>query len=527
MKRIGSTLGVLAIAGAALAGGMVLGDRRDGATTSASSDGATLVAKTTAKVQQKDLVIYDETTANLVYTGSVTVQSPVAGTVTSTLVTGQPIVAGTVVATIDGEPVVAMIGDVPGYRDLSTSSSDGVDVRQLEQNLVALGFDPDGNIAIDEEYDGDTADAVDRWQASLGLDEDGKVPESRVTFIPGNLTVDSVTVEVGAAVNQGTGLLSGRQTQRRFEIAATIDDGGTVDRFAPVGIKVETGTVLFWQNGIPVTAIVGDFADVPTLQRDLSTDSDDGSDIRLLERMLVDAGYDPDGGVTVDDHFDDATAVAVFRWWGAITDTADVKAGSNNLGADGLLVDEGSYVVVPSGLLVGNSIVEAGTTITSDANVLVLTSPARVVTTSAPIGDQTFTLNGTVDVEFPDGTIESGTITSVGTVASNSSGTPGDTPTVDIQIEVAQIPESVNGFVQIPVTLRVVSSEARATLAVPATSLVALAEGGYAIEVVTGKAADGSDTTELRLVEPGLFADGFVAVTSESLTAGETIVVPS
>ena len=73
---------------------------------------------------------------------------------------GDTVDAGTVVATVDGAPVVAMIGDIPGYRDLSTSSTNGADIRQLELNLVQLGFDPDHKIVIDETYDTATKDAV-------------------------------------------------------------------------------------------------------------------------------------------------------------------------------------------------------------------------------------------------------------------------------------------------------------------------------------------------------------------------------
>ena len=111
------------------------------------------VKLSTAKVQQLDLTTYDETTATLGFTTSVTVSSPVAGTVTSIVAGGDTVDAGTVVATVDGAPVVAMIGDIPGYRDLSTASTNGADIRQLELNLVHLGFDPDHKIVIDEKYD--------------------------------------------------------------------------------------------------------------------------------------------------------------------------------------------------------------------------------------------------------------------------------------------------------------------------------------------------------------------------------------
>ena len=87
--------------------------------------------------------------------------------------------------------------------------------------------------------------------------------------------------------------------------------------------------------------------------------------------------------------------------------------------------------------------------------------------------------------------------------------------------------DAVNSFVQIPVTLRVVASSAPKAFVVPVSALVALAEGGYAIEIVTGKAADGTNVTKLIAVTPGLFADGFVAVTGDQVQAGQNVVVPS
>ena len=58
-------------------------------------------------------------------------------------------------------------------------------------------------------------------------------------------------------------------------------------------------------------------------------------------------------------------------------------------------------------------------------------------------------------------------------------------------------------------------------LAVPVTALIALTEGGYAVEVM---ADDGS--TALVAVDPGLFADGRVEVSSDGLEVGMAIVIP-
>jgi len=61
---------------------------------------------------------------------------------------------------------------------------------------------------------------------------------------------------------------------------------------------------------------------------------------------------------------------------------------------------------------------------------------------------------------------------------------------------------------------------------VPVSALLALKEGGYAVQEVTGKAADGTDQTKLVGVTPGLFSNGFVQVQG-NLTANTDVVVPS
>ncbi|MGZ4703106.1 MAG: hypothetical protein ACXV98_18010, partial [Ilumatobacteraceae bacterium] len=111
-------------------------------------------------------------------------------------------------------------------------------------------------------------------------------------------------------------------------------------------------------------------------------------------------------------------------------------------------------------------------------------------------------------------------------VATNTSNTPGSTPSVTITISVDNIPASVDTFVEIPVTLRVVSASVPKAIVVPVSALVALKEGGYAVEVVTGKSPDGSNQTKLIGVKPGLFTNGFVQVDG-SLKPDTDVVVPS
>jgi peptidoglycan hydrolase-like protein with peptidoglycan-binding domain len=512
VRRASATaLGLVVLVGGA-GGGYAIGSRHNDTTTVTRAP----VKLSTAKVQQLDLVTYDETTATLGFTTSATVSSPVAGTVTSIVAGGDTVDAGTVVATIDGTPVVAMIGDIPGYRDLSTASSTGADIRQLELNLVQLGFDPDHKIVIDEKYDSATKAAVTAWEDSLGLTGDGKITKGELVFIPGRLLVDTVSATVGGSVNAGSPLVVGRQAERKYLVAGPA--GATIDRQAATGTKATTGTVLFWSNGLPVIAIEGDAAATPVLSRPLSVGVTDGVDVKLFEQALTSAGFNADAAMTVDDHFDSATATATAAWLAALGVAADPAS---------IIIPAGTFVVVPAGLSVGTATVADGAVLDGASVVMSLTAPSRQVTTTAPIGDATFALGAKIDVEFPDATVQPGTVVDVGNVATNTNGAPGDTPKVTITIGVDKIPTTVDSFVEIPVTLRVVSANVPNAIVVPVSALVALKEGGYAVEVVTGKKnADGTNQTQLVGVKPGLFTNGFVQVDG-SLKANADVVVPS
>ena len=70
-------------------------------------------------------------------------------------------------------------------------------------------------------------------------------------------------------------------------------------------------------------------------------------------------------------------------------------------------------------------------------------------------------------------------------------------------------------------TVHVVTESHPDVLAVPVNALVALLEGGYAVEVVD---ADGA--RRYVGVETGLFEDGKVEVAGDGIAAGDLVVVP-
>jgi multidrug efflux pump subunit AcrA (membrane-fusion protein) len=125
-----------------------------------------------------------------------------------------------------------------------------------------------------------------------------------------------------------------------------------------------------------------------------------------------------------------------------------------------------------------------------------------------------------VTVTLPDGTTTPGVVSSVGTVATTTSGQQSTTTTVPVQVNLTD-PGAAGTLDQAPVTVYITTASARNVLAVPVTALVAQSSGSYAVEVVGP-----GNIRRWVSVTPGIFDDnsGLVQVTGP-LTAGERVVV--
>jgi hypothetical protein len=186
-------------------------------------------------------------------------------TITSIASLGTTIDLGDVLYTADGEPVVAITGALPAWRMLSTDADDGADVRQLEESLLALGYDADGELVVDDEFDSDTEAAVEAWQTGLGLEATGAVELGRVVFLAGPTTVSAVDATVGAEVGDGDAVLTLAATTQQVvvEVPDSLQDvvaqGSTVELGGGASTVVGTVTALRsapGDMGIVVEAVV-------------------------------------------------------------------------------------------------------------------------------------------------------------------------------------------------------------------------------------------------------------------------------
>ena len=292
---------------------------------------------------------------------------------------------------------------------------------------------------------------------------------------------------------------------------------GVVTGVSPVGTTVGQGGVLFHLDLQPTVVLRGE---IPAF-RDMSVDADPGSDITQLEQALVDLGYG--AGVTVDGEFTAATSDAVRAWEEAL----------GRADPDGV-VTLGDVLFAPTDLRIAAVTADRGTQLQSGGEVVDVTATTKVVTLQLTVDEVSGVEAGTpVAVELPDGTAATGVVGDVSTEpttddaegAAPAADDDGDSGEETFAVVVAlDDPAVAAGFDNGGVTVTVETSRTEGATAVPVTALLALAEGGYALEVVD----DGAPTGDrLVAVEVGTMAEEWVQITGDGIEPGVEVVVPA
>jgi peptidoglycan hydrolase-like protein with peptidoglycan-binding domain len=253
----------------------------------------------------------------------------------------------------------------------------------------------------------------------------------------------------------------------------------------------------------------------------------DGSDVGQLTRDLIALGYG--AGLTQSNQYSSATAAAVERWQRALglPATGEIPLGEVFFEPGPIRVTS----VTPS----PGAPVEGG-----GGTVLTATSLTPVITVDLDVSEEYLVKAGdAVTVVLPDGTTTvDGHIETVGTVATcpggsgtgagsggNSpceSGGSGNasTPTVTVTITLDSTPPGAT-LDQAPVNVNITTQTVDNVLAVPVNALLALAGGGYGLDVATGR------TSHLAGVTTGLYSDTLVQVSGSGITVGTQVEVPS
>ncbi len=322
--------------------------------------------------------------------------------------------------------------------------------------------------------------------------------------------------EAKAASTAQSNLSAAEQTLATTEAALAAakeqetTQGGAFSKLPAVGDRVSEGQTLYTVGTTPVVLLYGTTPATRNLY-----EGESGPDVAELNKDLRALGYTsaPKG-----DSFTASTASAV--------DAFQARIGLTETGNLAL----GQVVFLPTAARITTVTGVLGTDAQPGSTVLTATSTTRTVSIALDANLQSDVKVGDpVTITLPDLRTTPGVVSQVGTVATvpsssgNNSTTHNTTPTITVDVTPSD-PSSIGNLDQAPVTVSITNASVHDALVVPVDALLALAGGGYALEVVPAHGAH-----YLVPVETGLFDDaqGLVQVTGPQIHIGMRVVVPS
>jgi peptidoglycan hydrolase-like protein with peptidoglycan-binding domain len=209
-----------------------------------SGTGASQYKTSTQTVTRQTLVSQIDLNATLGDSGSYTVSNQGSGTITWLPAVGHVVRRGKQAYGLDGAPVVLLYGDVPSYRTLSEGMS-GPDVRELNQNLIALGYATHAELAPLRDFSANTAYALELYQTALGITSPtGSLTLGQAVFLPtaAKITAWETGVALGAAVTPGEALLTATSATPVATISLDPSQEGEVKLGDRVGVTLPDGS---------------------------------------------------------------------------------------------------------------------------------------------------------------------------------------------------------------------------------------------------------------------------------------------
>jgi len=277
---------------------------------------------------------------------------------------------------------------------------------------------------------------------------------------------------------------------------------GVITQLPAVDEQFGSGEVLMRIDDRPVVLLAGK---VPAW-RDLRPGMSDGADVKELEAALLALGYGTKADGYPDDHWDSRTTGAVEEF--------QEKTGAV---VDGV-VSLGDVVFAPGPIRVAKLDAHPGGPAAPGTSVMKVSDTVRVVMLDLDPLDRNLMKQGApLEVEFPSGDKVAATVQSISTTLEMNADNKG----VYKVTASLKKPSADKDLVLAPVTVHYTTVVAEDVLSVPATAIVGVPGGGYAVDVVPGKNG-GSKRVPVKL---GAWGDGFVAITG-SVPVGSQVEVP-
>jgi hypothetical protein len=439
-----------------------------GGGNSADSSGATAV-------QRRDLVETDTESGTLGYANSQTVYNRLSGTITWLPSVGHVIKPGQALFKVGGEPVLLMDGTTPAYRELSASDTPGQDILQLNRNLVALGFNPDG-ITVDDTWQTATTVGVDAVQAALGETETGSLSLGEVVFLPGDQLISTLETTLGSTGGSSSSNASDPAPTHPAEFVSL----ETKPKAAKPGHTHKPGGRSKLKTLEALIALLK--AEIAELRSGKNQPSSPGSS-------------SPNAGGPSSS--------------GSPSSSSSGSPSSSNSGSPSSSSGGGTATAILQ---------------TTSTQLIVTVDLDATKQTEAKVGER-------VTVEMPSGDTVDGRVTAVSPVAqsssssnngnssnnnngssSNDGNSSGSGSTVPVTITLSGR-HAGTGLDQAAVSVNFAQARARNVLSVPVTALVATAGGGYSVQQAAAPHM-------LIPVTTGLFAAGYVQISGQGIYPG-------
>jgi len=289
---------------------------------------------------------------------------------------------------------------------------------------------------------------------------------------------------------------------------------GIITDLPAVGQIVSQGQVLYQVNGSPVVLLYGSTPAFRTLSEGASASDVSGPDVQELNADLVTLGYV--SSVDLDPTSDQ------FGYWTKVgVEALQAALGLTQNGT--LALSQAVFLPTAARITATTATAILGAPAQPGSIILSASSTARLVTVDLDADQQyEVAVGDKVTITLPDNQTTPGIVSAVGTVATSPSGSGGGGPTITVQVTPTDA-AATGRLDQAPVEVAITTGSVPSALVVPVDALLALASGGYAVEV-----ASSSGAHRLVAVSLGLFddADGLVQVTGPGLAPGQRVVVP-
>ena len=516
--------------------------------TETSSSSKTLEL-TTTEIQKGDLAKKEEYNGTLRQTNSRVLNSPLSGVVTFAPKEGTIINFGEVLFAVDNKPVILVEGKTPFYRTLDLNSDPGPDVFQLERALVFLGYAAE-DFVPDETFDETTSNMLYSLYIDYKIEtKSGITPSEQVAINLKQTEVENIEDTIS---NGGTTLAEVNSKKKTLEdlqkdSVTTLAEVNSKKKTLDDAIENSTKENAAWQAATNLIedynqqiSLLKDLTNPRTIAKSQETRDEEIKDYEdLIEEQKRIREMEEGEGSVVDatealaiENAQKAYDDALKSYNEGVDQESELAKAKEEL--DELKLSAKSETFSPTNayasktaIIVGSYISDVGSAVTLNSPLYNISSIGIEVVFQVDATDQeTVSLGDSVEIELPTDERVPTVITFIDQVVTQTQ----SGEFIEVTLEVLN-PEEIEAYDQAPVKVFVTTEISENVLYVPVNALLALAEGGYALEIYDGELDGGTfegesgvDTSYVA-VEIGVFTDGFVEVKG-NISEGQTVVVP-